>query len=1051
MDIPGNTSTTVTLLPGQSLTSDIDTTGDVDYLRTTLTDGITYRFLLSSPDGSFDPSIQVRSSNDFFRDGASSTSVPNAAFSYAANEDGLFFVRISEVGNNVAAPYTVQIIGGDTITNSFSNTSTFVSAGTTLNSALEVVEDVDVVETTLVNGLTYRFVLSSTDSTFDPNLVIRNSSGSLRASESSTAVSTVAQTYTAESDGSFFIAASDIGADFDGDYALQIIDGDTITNSFTNTQTALAAGDTLNSAIDVEGDADVVETQLVDGITYRFVLSSPDADFDPNLLIRNSNGSLRASESSSSVSTVAQTYTAESDGSFFISAADNGNNFAGVYSLEIRDGDTITNSFTNTQTALAAGNTLNSALEVEGDSDVVETQLVDGITYRFVLSSPDADFDPNLQIRNASGSLRTSESSSSVPTVAQTYTAESDGSFFVTVADVGFDIAAAYTLEIRDGDTITNSFTNTQTTLAAGSDLNSAIDVEGDADVVETTLIEGITYGFTLSSPDADFDPFLRIQNSSGSTRVTETSSSISTIFEAYTAENDGSFFVTAEDSGDDFAGDYTLSINADDTIANSLQTDTILQIGQQTDSAIDVAGDQDMFRVSLVSGVQYSFQLNSNESDYDADLRLFNGNGSTLASNSSSLPITSFAYTATQTGVFFLRAQDNGSNFDGDYSIRVLANSDDQINGTVRSDVLFGGAGSDTLNGLGGSDTLNGGNDDDTILGAGGADTLIGEQGNDLLDGGAGADSISGGTGGDTLSYINSGAGVTVNLSTGSASGGFANGDTFSDIENLIGSGNADTLTGIATGSVINAGAGDDDVTGLAGADILNGANGNDVINAGTGDNTVRGQGDDDTLTASSGQDSMFGGSGNDSIFSGSGNDLVSGQSGNDTLDASAGDDSVFGGSGNDDISGGGGNDALFGNGNNDRIDGQSGDDLLIGAAGLDTLIGGSGNDTLRGSSGADVLEGGRGNDTLSGGGQADTLIFRNGDDADLITGFQDNIDTLFLDEALWGGGLTEAQVVAQFAMQDGTAVEFDFGGGDTIRMTNITTGVLADDIAFL
>ena len=84
-----------------------------------------------------------------------------------------------------------------------------------------------------------------------------------------------------------------------------------------------------------------------------------------------------------------------------------------------------------------------------------------------------------------------------------------------------------------------------------------------------------------------------------------------------------------------------------------------------------------------------------------------------------------------------------------------------------------------------------------DRLTGDGGANILRGLGGADTIEGGSGADTIDGGTGVDTASYASSGAGVTVNLATGAASGGHAEGDTLSGIENLDGSGHADRLTG--------------------------------------------------------------------------------------------------------------------------------------------------------------------------------------------------------------------------------------------------------------
>lgn len=61
----------------------------------------------------------------------------------------------------------------------------------------------------------------------------------------------------------------------------------------------------------------------------------------------------------------------------------------------------------------------------------------------------------------------------------------------------------------------------------------------------------------------------------------------------------------------------------------------------------------------------------------------------------------------------------------------------------------------------------------------------------------GAGAESFEGGKGADTESYAASTAAVAASLATGLGAGGDAEGDSYSGIENLIGSAFADALTG--------------------------------------------------------------------------------------------------------------------------------------------------------------------------------------------------------------------------------------------------------------
>ncbi len=288
-----------------------------------------------------------------------------------------------------------------------------------------------------------------------------------------------------------------------------------------------------------------------------------------------------------------------------------------------------------------------------------------------------------------------------------------------------------------------------------------------------------------------------------------------------------------------------------------------------------------------------------------------------------------------------------------------------------------------------------------------------------------------------------------------------------------LFGLGGGDTIFGDNGDDTINGQLGNDTLNGDGGHDLILGAQGNDVLNGGNGNDIVSGGSDNDTITGGVGIDLVFGGGGDDLLFGNAGNDTLSGGGGTDTLSGgnnsdlvmgSAGDDMVFGGAGIDTVSGGTGVDTVDGGGDNDTVYGAGGDDTVSGGAGDDTVSGGADNDTvsgnagidsLLGASGTDRLDGGTGNDTLTGGAGADTLEFGLGYDADQVQGFEDDIDTLELDDALWGGGLTATQVVTTYATQTSPGIiDFNFGGGDTLRViqgAGILTTDLFDDISIV
>ena len=275
---------------------------------------------------------------------------------------------------------------------------------------------------------------------------------------------------------------------------------------------------------------------------------------------------------------------------------------------------------------------------------------------------------------------------------------------------------------------------------------------------------------------------------------------------------------------------------------------------------------------------------------------------------------------------------------------------------GNALDNVLIGNSGANVLTGLDGNDTLNGGGGADHMFGGTGNDTyvvdnvgdivdetggsgidtvqssisfnladpvhaigdienltltgkaninatgnaldnvLIGNSGNNVLIGGAGADTLDGGGGTDTASYASSPTGVTVSLMTGTGSGGDAQGDTLSNIENLTGSNFDDTLEGNCRNNKLVGGLGTDTVSY---ANATSGANGVGVtVNLAL----TRAQ---NTVTAGidtlSGFENLTGSQFNDTLIGSGGVNVLMGLRGNDLLNGGAGADHMLGGTGND------------------------------------------------------------------------------------------------------------------------------------------------------
>jgi Ca2+-binding RTX toxin-like protein len=363
-----------------------------------------------------------------------------------------------------------------------------------------------------------------------------------------------------------------------------------------------------------------------------------------------------------------------------------------------------------------------------------------------------------------------------------------------------------------------------------------------------------------------------------------------------------------------------------------------------------------------------------------------------------------------------------------GIYGIDVISGFE-VLQTTAQADSLTGSLGGDEFFAQGGNDT---------VIGLAGNDTINGGEGNDLLIGGAGADVLRGEAGIDTVSYVTSAAGVNVSMVPSlpnANAGGDGLGDSFSGIENLIGSRLADTLAGDASDNVIEGGVGADSLTGGGGTDTASYAGSTVAVRASllAGVLGVGGDAAGDRLL---GFTNILGSAFNDTLIGDAGGNRLTGGLGANVLEGGAGADTLDGtGSINDTASYAGAAGRIVIDlrlGTQTGISDDNGDVLvgienLIGSAQLDILTGDAGNNRIDGGADLDFIDGGAGNDTLIGGTQAgfgDVVEYRSSNAAvtvslalttaqntigagiDVLSGFE-NLTGSALDDRLTGDAL--------------------------------------------
>jgi Ca2+-binding RTX toxin-like protein len=244
----------------------------------------------------------------------------------------------------------------------------------------------------------------------------------------------------------------------------------------------------------------------------------------------------------------------------------------------------------------------------------------------------------------------------------------------------------------------------------------------------------------------------------------------------------------------------HNMDIDVDSNFFNNVQTknDVLLNTGFNSSDKIAIAqavGPESGLQINLLGiGTEYrvsNFGLN-NISPYD--------------SSAFNIPVDRNGISVDES---ISIAISFGNMFPGETQAKQYFVSFNSAN--IGSDVLVGTEGGDVLKGFAGNDVFVALSGDDILDGGGGNDTFFSGSGNDV---------ISGGNGEDTLSFEVSKNAIIVNLQAGTSLN--EGNDTFSSIENIIGSDFSDIFIGSSGNNTLDGGYGADTMSGGDGDDFF-------------------------------------------------------------------------------------------------------------------------------------------------------------------------------------------------------------------------------------
>ena len=729
-----------------------------------------------------------------------------------------------------------------------------------------------------------------------------------------------------------------------------------------------------------------------------------------------------------------------------------------------------------------------ASLEVNGDEDYYRIELVAGYSYDFLvnaLDDPDADIQMQL-VTGLNGTIsglgwnNHGSRFSFAPTQSGVYFLKIRDDYTYDSSNAVAGAEGRYAITIRGADDVMNTTASTATITGSGNTVRTLGQAD-DVDYFRVNLKAGLTYDFTLTPANSGADMQIAIMNAQNASVTYASAGGTVSI----TPTTGGLFYIRIKDdyTYDRAAeGQYTITARMGDTILGNASTTNWITGTGVTASDLAQSNDSDWFKVNLVAGRSYGFGLGGDGSANSLDdgrIEIRTASGALLNSAEENGVAT---VNPTASGQYFIVVKDDYSydnKGEGNYRINAMM-SDTIVNNIATTATL--GANASVVS------KIDAPNDTDwfkTKLSAGltYGFKIAGDGGTGVSD----PDVYLRDTNGSTiLVYGYNSSSPTSTIAYTASRGG-----TY-----FVQAGNIDErdtgsyrLTSIATDKVRNDVAttatmiegekrlGKIDVATdsdwfkvklVAGREYTIKLSGN-TTNPKLGDAALSLYDDDGarlnystgfganpatltfTATASGtyflGAAGYYSGStGNFALSFGSNATKFVGNSAANDLSGNARANLIQGNGGNDRLSGLAGNDTLQGGNGNDSVYGGAGNDRLQGNGGLDHLFGDAGNDRLDGGAGLDFLNGGTGNDTLVGGTGNDQFVFARNGDKDVITDFQDNIDTI----RLIGLGVKNVTQALAKAKQVGSDVVFDFGQGDTLRIEDVTKAQLKNDLAF-
>ncbi len=702
-DLGTTATTSVLTVNGAAGSSTIDTNGDQDWWRVSLTAGTAYTFRLNSAStgGVGDAYLRLLNSSgtQITADDDSGGNL-NSLITYTPTATGTYYLSAEGLAGYYTGAYTISATGvgatGTDIPGTTVTTSVLTVNGAAGSSTIDTNGDTDWWRVSLTAGTAYTFRLNSasTGGVGDAYLRLLNSSGTqITADDDSGGSLNSLITYTPTATGTYYLSAEGCGGSNTGAYTISAA-----TDGSSQPVLSIAA----SSADKSEGNSGSTAftftvtragtTTAASSASYAVTGGTASATDFTGGTLPSGTVSFAAGETSKTITiNVAGDSTVESAETFNVvlstpvGATLGTATATGTIQNDDSIGTDILGTTSTTSVLTVNGAAGSSTIGIAGDQDWWRVSLTAGTAYTFRLNSAATSGlgDPYLRLLNSSGThISANDDGGGSYNSLITYTPTSTGTYYLSAEGYGGYRIGAYTISAAtDG--------SSQPVLSIAA--SSADKSEGNSGSTAftftvtragtTTAASSASYAVTGGTASATDFTGGTLPSGTVSFAAGETSKTITiNVAGDTTIESDETFTVRLSNPSGATLGTATATgiIRNDDVdIPGNTSTTSVLTVnGSAVPSTIDVTRDQDWWRVSLTAGTPYTFSLNTNHTGNGLTapyLRLLNSSGTQITYNDDGFrnyTYSQITYTPTSTGTYYLSAEGHGGAYTGDYTI---------------------------------------------------------------------------------------------------------------------------------------------------------------------------------------------------------------------------------------------------------------------------------------------------------------------------------------------------------------------------------------------